>query len=70
MDANALLSSLFISSIGLVVFMYGKRQGRLPQMVIGFVLLVYTYFLSSVAWIFVIAGLLLGLLWLLVRLGW
>jgi len=70
MDGNALLASLFIGSIGLVTFLYGKRQARLPQMVIGFVLIVYTYFLSSVAWMFVIAALLLGLLWLLVRLGW
>jgi hypothetical protein len=70
MDPNGLLASLFISSIGLVTFLYGKRQGRLPQLAIGFVLIVYTYFLSSVVWMFVIATLLLGLLWLVVRLGW
>ncbi len=70
MNANGLLASLFISSIGLVVLLYGKRQGRLPQLVIGFVLVVYTYFLSSVGWMFGIAAALLGLLWLLVRLGW
>lgn len=70
MDANGLLASLFISSIGLVAFLYGKKQGRLPQLVIGLVLLVYTYFLSSVAWMFAIAAALLALLWLAVRLGW
>ncbi len=70
MDANNLLASLFISAIGLVTFLYGKKQGRLPQLVIGFVLIAYTYFLSSVAWMFAIAALLLALLWLVVRLGW
>jgi hypothetical protein len=70
MDANGLLASLFISSIGLVTFLYGKKQGRLPQLVIGFVLIVYTYFLSSIAWMFAIAAALLALLWLLVRFGW
>ena len=70
MDPNGLLASLFISSIGLVTFLYGKKQGRLPQLAIGFVLIVYTYFLSSIVWMFVIATLLLGLLWLAVRLGW
>jgi len=69
-DANGFLASLFISSIGLVTFLYGKKQGRIPQLVIGLVLVVYTYFLSSVVWMFVIAALLLGLLWLAVRLGW
>jgi hypothetical protein len=69
-DPNGLLASLFISSIGLVTFLYGKKQGRLPQLAIGFVLIVYTYFLSSIVWMFVIATLLLGLLWLAVRLGW
>ena len=70
MDPNGLLASLFISSIGLVTFLYGKKQGRVPQLVIGLVLLVYTYFLSSIAWMFIIAALLLGVLWLAVRLGW
>jgi hypothetical protein len=69
-DANGLLASLFISSIGLVTFLYGKKQGRVPQLVIGLVLVVYTYFLSSIAWMFGIAAVLLGLLWLAVRLGW
>ncbi len=70
MDANGLLASLFISSIGLVTFLYGKKQARLPQMAIGVVLLVYTYFLSSIVWMFVIAAALLALLWFVVRLGW
>jgi hypothetical protein len=70
MDANGLLASLFISSIGLVTFLYGKKQGRIPQLVIGLVLVVYTYFLSSVIWMFAIAAALLALLWVAVRLGW
>ena len=70
MDANGILASLFISSIGLVAFLYGKKQARLPQLVIGIVLMVYTYFISSVVWMFVIAAMLLALLWFVVRLGW
>jgi hypothetical protein len=70
MDGSELLASLFISSIGLVLFLYGKKQSRVPQMVVGVVLLVYTYFLSSIAWMFAIAAVLLGLLYWAVRLGW
>jgi len=69
-DGDSLLANLFISSIGLVLFLYGKKQGRVPHMVVGIALLAYTYFLSSIVWMFVIAAALLTLLWLAVRLGW
>ena len=54
----------------MVMFLYGKKQARIPQMVVGLVLIVFTYFLSSIAWMFVIAAVLVGLLWLTLRLGW
>ena len=34
-DANTILMSILVSSIGLVCFMYGKRQERFPQMIVG-----------------------------------
>jgi hypothetical protein len=69
-DPNGLLASLFVSSIGLVIFLYGKKQSRIPHLAIGLVLVVYGYFISSVVWMLVIAVLLVALLWLVVRLGW
>ena len=69
LDGNALLASLFISSIGFVSFAYGKRQRRLPQMLVGFALMAFPYFVGNVLWMFGIAALLLGALWLLIRLG-
>ena len=68
-DANALLASFVPSSIGLVAFMYGKRQGRVPHMAIGVVLMIYPYFVSNILLMFGIAAVLSLLLWLLVRLG-
>jgi hypothetical protein len=50
-DANYLLASLLVSSIGFVLLVYGKRMARLPQLAVGIVLLVYPYFLSSVSWL-------------------
>jgi hypothetical protein len=35
LDANSLLASLLVSSIGMATFVYGKRQARLPQMLVG-----------------------------------
>jgi hypothetical protein len=69
-DANSLLASLLISSVGVVLFMYGKRQSRFPHMAIGFVLVGYTYFVPDVLLMFAIAAVLLGLLWLAVKVGW
>jgi hypothetical protein len=69
-DGESLLASLFISSIGVVLFLYGKKQGRVPHIVVGVVLAAYTYFVSSIIWMFVIAAALVTLLWLGVRLGW
>jgi hypothetical protein len=69
-DANALLASILIGTVGLGVFIYGKRQSRFPQMIAGIVLMAYPYFVSNVLLMAGIAMALLAALWLVVRLGW
>jgi 4-hydroxybenzoate polyprenyltransferase len=69
LDDNSLLASLFAGLIGAAFFMYGKRQGRLPQMVVGVALVVYPYFVSSVALMGAIAVGLFVALWAAIRLG-
>ena len=69
-DANALFASFFVSSIGFVAFMYGKKQGRAPQLVIGLILMVFPYFVSNALAIGGIGAALVGLLWLAVKFGW
>ncbi len=69
LDGNSLLASLLISSVGFVSFAYGKKQRRLPQMVVGVALMGFPYFVSSVPWMFAVAAALLGALVVLVRLG-
>ncbi len=69
-NANELFASLLISSIGVVAFVYGKRQGRVPQMLAGLVLCLFPYFVSNVLLMFGIASVVLGGLWGAVKLGW
>lgn len=69
-DPAWIFVSLVISGVGLGLFLYGKKQARIPHLVVGIVLMVYTYAVTSVTWMVVIGLLLLGALWLLVRLGW
>jgi hypothetical protein len=69
LDGNVLLAALLISSVGFVSFAYGRKQRRLPQMLVGVTLMGFPYFVSSLPWMFGIAVGLLGALWLMLRLG-
>jgi hypothetical protein len=70
MDANWLLLSLIPGGIGFVLFVYGKKQGRWPQLVGGLLFMVYPYFTPTLVSL-VGVGLALGVgLWVAVRGGW
>jgi hypothetical protein len=51
-----------VGSVGLGFFMYGKRQQRIPHLVVGIVLMVFPYLVSSVSLMAIIAAGLIGLL--------
>ena len=42
-----LVASLIFGSIGFIAFVYGKKQGAWPPMVIGILLMVYPYFIPG-----------------------
>ena len=69
LDANSLLASLLIGTVGFAVFVYGKKQGRLPQLVVGVLMMVYPYFVPDPLLAGGISVLLLGLMWLAIRGG-
>jgi hypothetical protein len=69
-DPTWLFLSLFPSGIGFVLFVYGKKRERWPQMFAGLAFMVYPYFTASVGAL-VGVGIALGVsLWLAVRSGW
>jgi drug/metabolite transporter (DMT)-like permease len=49
LDATWLILSLIPSAIGFVLFVYGKKQSRWPQLAGGLLLMIYPYFTQSVA---------------------
>ena len=69
-DVNSLLASLVIGSIGFVLFAYGKKQGRFPQLLSGIVLMGYPYFVTNVGAMLGIAVAVLTATWFAVRFGW
>ncbi len=56
-------------SIGLGLVMYGKKQRRAPHLAAGVLLMIYPYFVSSLAATIGIGAALLGLLYLASYLG-
>ena len=70
LDPTWLFLSLIPSGVGFVLFIYGKKQERWPQLVAGLMLMVYPYFATSV-WSLVGGGAAIGFgLWYAIRLGW
>ncbi|HEX6886339.1 MAG TPA: hypothetical protein VF530_23390 [Planctomycetota bacterium] len=50
------MSSLLVSSAGVGLSVYGRKQLRLPQLLAGLALLLMSALLSSWAWMLVCAG--------------
>ena len=70
LDANSLIAGLLVSSVGFVLFSYGRKLSRPPQLAAGLVLLVFPYFVSSVLAMLGIALALCVGLYLAVRAGY
>ena len=70
LDPTWLFLSLIPSGVGFVLFVYGKKQGRWPQLAGGLALMIYPYFATSVSTLVGIGIVLCGAVWYAVRLGW
>lgn len=69
LEPGYLLASMFVSGIGYVLFMYGRKQRRFPHMAMGALMLVYPYFVEDVGLMLMIGAVLCGLTFALVRMG-
>jgi hypothetical protein len=69
MDTGSLIASLIVSAIGFVVFAYGKRLQRVPQIIVGLVLMGFPYLVPGIPLMAIITAVLLAGLWLAVRFG-
>ncbi len=50
-DPGFLLLSVIFSGIGFVYFTYGRKQSKIPTLILGIVMMVYPYFLDSKLWL-------------------
>jgi len=65
-----LFLSLITSGVGFVLFMYGKKQDRMPQLVAGIVLMVYPYFVPDLLWNVIVFVAIVAATWIAVKQGW
>ncbi len=70
LDPWYLVLSLVFSTIGFGYFRYGKRQGDSLPLVVGVMLMVYPYFITSPLAVVVVGLLLMAGPFVARRLGW
>jgi hypothetical protein len=70
LDPGLLFLSLVTSGAGFVLFVYGKKQERWPQLVAGLVLMVYPYFVDTLAMSVGVAIAVVAIMWLAIRQGY
>jgi hypothetical protein len=69
-DPTLLMVSLIPSGAGFVLFTYGRKMGRPPQLIFGILLMIYPYFTPTLATMVGVGVALVAALYLLVTLGW
>jgi hypothetical protein len=70
LDPTWIFLSLVLGGVGFVLFRYGRKQDRWPQLVAGLAFMLYPYFATSLTTL-VGVGTLIGVaLWYALRLGW
>jgi hypothetical protein len=69
-DPGWILLELAVGGAGFVLFTYGRKQERFPQLLAGLLLMVYPMFVTSSAGILAGAILIGVALWWVVRMGW
>jgi hypothetical protein len=69
-DPTLLFLSLVTSGVGFVLFVYGRKQQRWPQLAAGLALMIYPYFVSTIAMTLMVGAGIIGALWFAIRQGW
>jgi hypothetical protein len=69
LSPSGIAVSFLVGGIGYVLFHYGKKSARIPQIVSGLSLMVFPMFVTGVGWMLGITALILAAFWLCLRVG-
>jgi len=67
-DPTVLIVSLIPSGIGFVLFTYGKKMHRTPQLIGGIAMMVYPYFTPTLTSMTSVGILICAIVWFVVKL--
>ena len=59
-DVNWLMLSLLPSGAGYVLFTYGRKMSRVPQLLAGLALMIYPYFTGSIVALLAVGALIVA----------
>ena len=68
-EPSYLVVSLVVSSVGFVMFMYGKKQHRPVQLGAGLLLLLFPFFVRDGVWLGVLGAVICLIVWGSVKAG-
>ena len=51
MTTAFIIAGFSVSTVGFSFFIYGKKQGRLPQLVVGMLLMASPFFVTDPMWL-------------------
>ena len=55
-STEGIIASFIISTVGFSFFIYGKKQGRLPQLIAGMLLMASPFVVRDALWMWCCAG--------------
>lgn len=67
--ATGLCVALLLGALGTGLFVYGKKQQRLPQLLAGIALMVFPGLVQDALWMTVVGAVILGLMALALRMA-
>jgi len=68
-DTNSLVASFAIGLVGFAIFVYGKKQRRPAQLLVGVTMMIYPYFVPGALPMLLVAAALVAALIAAVKLG-
>jgi hypothetical protein len=69
-DPTVLIVSMIPSAIGFVLFTYGRKMHRTPQLIGGIALMVYPYFTPTLTTMISVGLLICAIVWFVVQMDW
>ena len=70
LSLSTIVLGVFVGLVGIALLTYGRKEVRIPHMVVGVILLVYPYFIGNWIAVLAIAAFLIGGLAFLSHLGY